>query len=141
MKILITGASGMLGSSLASELSKSHEVFGTGNSKVNLPFNYKPFDLAEESYKTLIEWSKPDFIIHCAALTNGNYCENNALEAFTINAYSVKKLLDATPENVKIIYISTDAVFPSKIHLAKENECTSPESVYGKSKELGEFFL
>ena len=41
----------------------------------------------------------------------------------------------------KIIYISTDAVFPSSIHLAKELNCVSPENVYGKSKELGEFFL
>lgn len=141
MRILITGASGMLGSSLAVELSKNHEVFGTGNTKMNLPFNYKPFDLSNKSYNELIEWSNPDLIIHCAALTNGNYCENNVLEALNINGYSVKKLLNSSDEKVKIIYISTDAVFPSKLHMARESDFTSPENVYGKSKELGEFFL
>ena len=141
MRILITGASGMLGSSLAVELSKSHEVFGTGNTKMNLPFSYKPFNLSNKSYNELIEWSNPDLIIHCAALTDGNYCENNVLEAFDINGYSMKKLLNSSDEKVKIIYISTDAVFPSKLHMARESDFTSPENVYGKSKELGEFFL
>jgi dTDP-4-dehydrorhamnose reductase len=141
MNILITGASGMLGSALAKQLSKNHEIFATGNSDISLPFNYKPYDLIAEDYDELIKWSSPQLIIHCAALTNGNYCHNNPLEAFNVNGYSVRKLLDSTPEKVKIIYISTDAVFSSKLHLAKETDCTNPESVYGKSKEIGEFFL
>jgi hypothetical protein len=43
-RILVTGASGMLGSSLAIELSRSHNVFATGNSKMSFPVNYKIFD-------------------------------------------------------------------------------------------------
>jgi len=141
MRILVTGASGMLGSALAAKLSNTHEVFGTGLSQIDVPFNYKGFDLSNDSYVELIEWSKPELIIHCAALTHGNYCENHVLEAFNINGYSVQKLLDSTEDNVKIIYISTDAVFPSRLHMAKEADCSSPESIYGKSKEIGEFFL
>ena len=82
--ILITGVSGMLGSSLAVELSKKHNVFGTGNSEMSLPINYKTFDLSNESYKEIIDWSKPELIIHCAALTNGNDCQKNVLDAFNI---------------------------------------------------------
>jgi dTDP-4-dehydrorhamnose reductase len=63
------------------------------------------------------------------------------LIAFDVNGVSVKKFIDATNKNVKFIYISSDAVYPSKLHLAKEIDSSSPESVYGKSKELGEFFL
>ena len=44
-RILVTGASGMLGSSLADELSKNYKVFGTGSSKISLPIDYKVFDL------------------------------------------------------------------------------------------------
>lgn len=141
MRILITGVSGMLGSSMAVELSKEHQVFGTGNSEMNLPIDYLLFDLSEKNYKELIDWSNPELIIHCAALTNGSYCQQNPLEALDINGYSVAKFLDATKEDVKFIYISTDAVFPSKTHLAKELDCVFPENIYGKSKELGEFFI
>ena len=141
MRILVTGVSGMLGSSLAVELSQKHKVFGTGNSVMSLPIDYRIFDLSNESYKELIDWSQPELIIHCAALTNGNYCQNNPLEAFNVNGCATKKLMDASEDHVKIMYVSTDAVFSSSLHMAKEIDCSSPENVYGKSKELGEFFL
>ncbi len=140
-RILITGTSGMLGSSLSLALSKRYNVFGTDNSINSLPIKFKLFDLSSKSYKELIDWAKPEIIIHCAALTDGNFCEINFQDAFNINGYSVKKLLDSTDDNVKIIYISTDAVFSSKLNLAKETDNKVPENIYGKSKELGEFFL
>lgn len=140
-RILVTGASGMLGSSLAIELSKSFNVYATGNSKISLPVNYKIFDLLNESYKELIDWSRPDLIIHCAAITNSVYCEENPMEAFYVNGWSIHKFLQDTKSSVKFIFISTDAVFLSSLHLAKEKDFTKPENIYGKSKELGEFFL
>lgn len=140
--VLITGASGMLGATLAEKMSYKFKVFGTGNSIYsNAPFNYLQFDLGKEDYSPLIEWSNPDIIIHCAALTNGNYCSNNVELAFNLNGFSMEKLLKFTKQEVKIIYISSDAVFPSNAHLAKETDCVFPESIYGKSKELGEYFL
>jgi len=141
MRILVTGASGMLGSTLAIELSRNHKVYGTGNSDITLPIDYRVFDLSNESYDELIYWSKPELIIHCAAITNRNYCQEYPLKAFEINGVSVQRFLDATNKKVKIIYISTDAVFSSLIHLAKELDFVDPENIYGKSKELGEFFL
>lgn len=140
--ILVTGASGMLGATLVKVLSKKFEIYGTGNSEYkDCPVPYKQFDLSSSSYKELISWSNPDIIIHCGALTNGNYCNEKPLEAFNVNGVSVRNFIEATGENVEIVYISTDAVFPSKLHLAKEVDTVSPENVYGKSKELGEFFL
>ena len=142
LNVLITGASGMLGATLVNEYKNNFNVFATGNSNFKEQFiNYKKFDLKSESYRELIEWSDPDIILHSGALTNGNYCEENPNDAFNINGISVQKFLRATNNDVKIIYISTDAVFPSSLHLAKELDCVSPENVYGKSKELGEFFL
>lgn len=131
----------MLGSSLCLKLSETYEVFGTSSSTINLPIRYKIFDLLNENYAELISWSNPDLIIHCAALTNGDYCQENYLDAFTINSFSIEKLIESSNDNVKFIYISTDAVYPSFLNLAKESDCISPENIYGKSKELGEFFL
>lgn len=141
-RILITGASGMLGATLAKLLSKNFSVFGTGNSAYeSSDFQYRPFDLTSTCYSELIEWSQPDIVVHCGALTNGNFCQQNPGIAMEVNGLSVSRILKATQNNVKIIYISTDAVFPSSLNLAKEKDCVSPENVYGKSKELGEFFL
>lgn len=142
MNILITGASGMLGATISKLFSDEFNIYGTGNSEYNpSEFNYRKFDLKSSSYKELINWSNPSIIVHCAALTNGNNCEDNSEQAFNVNGFSVKKLLESTNDSVKIIYISTDAVFPSSLHLANEVDSVCPENVYGKSKELGEFFL
>ena len=132
----------MLGFSLNKDLEKDFEVYSTGNSYFNSqPDRYLKFDLLSSSYKKLIDWSSPEIIIHCAALTDGNFCEKNPEMAFKVNGFSIKKIIEATEKKVKIIYISTDAVFPSSINLAKEFDCVSPENIYGKSKELGEFLL
>lgn len=141
MRVLITGASGMLGATLCNILKDKYTVFGTGNSNFQeAPKNYKKFDLYSENYTELIEWSNPDVIILSGALTNGNFCQDNPQKAFEINGLSVKKFIDATANSVKLIYISTDAVFPSALHMATETDCVKPENIYGKSKELGEFF-
>jgi len=132
----------MLGATLVKILSKKFSVFGTGSTDYNqVEYPYMKFDLSNSNYGELINWSKPDVIIHSGALTNGNYCNEYPLEAFNVNGVSLKKLIDATTENVKLIYISTDAVFPSELHMAKEVDAVFPENVYGKSKELGEFFI
>lgn len=141
-RILITGASGMLGATLSEHLKLNFEIFATGNSDFeNCDVNYRKFNLSDGNYQELVNWSKPDVIVLCGALTNGNFCDKNPSEAFKINGLSVRKFIDATDVNTKFIYISTDAVFPSRLHNALESDCVSPENIYGKSKELGEFFL
>ena len=142
-RILITGATGMLGACMVNVLGKYFNVFATGNSDMDFPEDvpYKKFDLRSDDYTKLIEWSNPNIVIHCAALTNGNHCETYPLEAFEINSVSVKKILEATNSNVKLMYISSDAVFSSDLHMAKEEDLEYPENIYGKSKALGEYFL
>jgi dTDP-4-dehydrorhamnose reductase len=141
-RLLITGATGMLGMSLVKHFQKQYNVYSTSScNKYFIPKNFKQFDLKSDDYNELIMWAKPDLIIHSGAITNGNYCEKQPDEAFLINGISLKKICESMLPNTRVIYISTDAVFPSSLHLAKEINCTFPQSVYGKSKELGEFFL
>ena len=142
-RILITGATGMLGATLTKHFQTDYDVFATASTNSTLDFikNFMVFDLASSDYSKLIDWSKPDIIIHCAALTNGNYCEQHPHEAFNINGISVGKFIKSVSDKTHIIYISSDAVFSNDTHFASEDDGVNPNSVYGKSKEIGEFYL
>ena len=80
MRILITGASGLLGFNLAMKASKNHAVVGVVNSH---PIQTDMFEvqqadlLAPGAVTTLIAEAKPDWIVHCAALANLEDCEAN----------------------------------------------------------------
>ena len=141
-RVLITGASGMLGATLVKLWLKKYNIYATSRSNFsnNTAKNYKIFDLKSEKYVELIGWAHPEIIIHCAAITNVDYCEENSEEAMIINGESVRKLIDSAP-NAKLVFISTDAVFPCQTHLANENSLTEPENIYGRSKEYGESFI
>ena len=103
--------------------------------------NFKEFDLFSNSYKELKNWSTPDIIVHCAAITNVDQCEEHYKQAMAVNAESVKKLLQSSHNNTKIIFISSEAVFSGEQHLATENDKTNPKTVYGKSKIIAEEYL
>jgi dTDP-4-dehydrorhamnose reductase len=141
-KILITGASGMLGALLVKNWQDKFVIFATD--KVNYIDNpakhFMPFDLLSKSFGALVDWAQPDLIIHCAAITNVDYCEDNPEQAMAVNAESVSKFLKEGSE-AKLIYISSDAVFPDGIHMATEKDHTSPQNVYGKTKETGERYI
>ena len=141
-KILITGASGMLGATLVRLWSKKYSVYGTA--RKDFPNNqakiFKEFNLETKDYRILYDWVKPDVIIHCGAITSHEYCQSNRKETMLVNGESVKKLLEVFPKT-KLIFISTDAVFPLDTHLANEKTKTAPTTVYGKSKELGEKYI
>lgn len=141
-KILITGASGMLGATLVKLWDEKYHIFATAGSDFihNKAKNFKKFNLKSKNFRSLVRWVKPDVIIHCAALTNHEYCQSNPKEAMLVNGDSVKKLIEIFPKT-KLIFISTDAVFPLKTHLANEKTKTAPVTIYGKSKELGERYI
>jgi len=140
--ILITGASGMLGAFLVSKWQKKYRVYATGNSNFegNQAERYKIFDLKKRNYKELSDWVKPDYIIHCAAITSHEECVRDSKKAFLINSESVKKLLKAFKRS-KIFFISTDAVFPLGSHMATEKSKIRPATIYGKTKKIAEGYL
>ena len=71
-RLLITGASGMLGATLVNILKDNYNIFATGNSSFKQQHSqYMKFDLKDGFYQDLIDWSNPDLIIH-RALTDTN---------------------------------------------------------------------
>jgi dTDP-4-dehydrorhamnose reductase len=148
MKILITGVSGLLGINLALELTKEHKVFGVVNDHplrmAALPAE-KAFDVVQAdltipgTLKLVLGKIQPDWIIHCAALANLDACESNPPLAHRLNAEVPGELaVLAASHGVRLIHISTDAVFDGKKGDYDEEDTPNPLSVYAHSKLEGE---
>ncbi|MDB4315196.1 hypothetical protein OAA00_02990, partial [Cyclobacteriaceae bacterium] len=64
-RVLISGASGMFGATLVNELKNELKIFATGASFFEgQPADYMKFDLKSSSYQELIDWARPEIIIH-----------------------------------------------------------------------------
>ncbi len=136
MKILITGANGLLGSNLVFLYSKHNEVHATSRSKTTFKncFNHKLDILNFEDLK-IIKNIKPDLVVHCAALTNVDYCEENTREAYEINVEGTRNLINACKNlNCYFVHISTDAVFNGNLSNYSEENIPDPINVYGRTK-------
>jgi dTDP-4-dehydrorhamnose reductase len=83
---------------------------------------------------------KPEYIINCAAYTAVDKAEEEEELAFKVNRDGVKNLIEASEANqCKIIHISTDYVFNGNASTPyKVNDAIDPQSVYGRSKAMGE---
>lgn len=142
MNILITGISGLLGSNLANALSVYHRVFGIDRNAFNMPLVCSiQHDVFDVNYiKSIIKENKIDVVIHCVAITNMDYCENNPDVAEKINCTLTDKLAQCCKEcRAKLLFISSDAVYDGKkIGLNSEEDVPCPVSIYGKTKLLAE---
>jgi dTDP-4-dehydrorhamnose reductase len=138
MKLLITGASGLLGINLALEAMTEHEVIGVDRGKLqSAPFpviktnfyNSRAFDSALDS-------TQPDWVINCSALANLEECERHPDQAKILNTVLPRELAEACAiRNIKFIHLSTDAVFDG----TKEGDYTeedepNPQGVYSQTK-------
>ena len=133
MKIMITGAYGMLGSDLR-EVLKNFELICTGS---------KDLDITdEEKVMEFITEKSPDLVINAAAYTAVDDCETHFDEAYAVNALGPKNLAIACKSiDVPLVHISTDYVFDGQGEEPWKPDCKdyAPLSVYGKSKLDGEF--
>ncbi len=144
MRLLVTGTSGLLGLNLSWIAHKSgHEVFGWVNSRLlsHTPFKVDTVDLLDTSLiSDKIDSIHPDAIIHCAAVANLEEAESNPDMAYRINTLASGEIASlATRHNIKLIYISTDAVFNGVKGNYVETDTPEPNNVYAKSKLAGEW--
>lgn len=137
-KLLITGISGLLGSNLAYSFRDKYDITGWYNShKVFMPGvnSYKVDITDEQLIKEFLSKHKFDIILHCASLTNIDYCENNKEETRKINIEGTQNIVSACDnQNTKLVYISTDAVFDGKKGNYIEDDPVSPCNYYGLTK-------
>jgi len=139
--ILITGASGQVGWHLCRYLpGKGYRVSGTFHShKPDLP----GVDLLEcnlEDPQTLSSLCRRDFttVIHAAALTHADRCEQMPHLARRVNVDGTKALAELFRPDTRFIYISTDLVFDGSKGGYSETETIHPVNFYGQTKAEGE---
>lgn len=144
MRILVTGASGMLGHNLARLASRENKVWGSFHTHpVLIPgCTMFPMQLTNErELKTQVTSIAPDVVIHTAALTDVDECEKQAEVTNRINAQGTRILAAVAEElRARFVYISTDYVFDGETGNYSEEDAPSPVNHYGESKLLGEEF-
>jgi dTDP-4-dehydrorhamnose reductase len=141
-RILITGASGLLGINLASETMSQHDIVGVDRGKlVNAPFQVVQEDLADlSSISPLLDAVRPAWLINCAAIADIDVCEEFPERAKILNTDMPAKLAKACKiRGISLAHISTDAVFDGqKDGFYLEQDQPNPVNVYAKTKLDGE---
>ncbi len=142
MRILITGASGLLGLNLALETTYRHTVFGTTNRHAlkTDAFTVIQTDLlAPGAVERLLDQTQPDWVIHCAALANLDACEADPLLAWQMNTDLPRILArNVARGGARLIYVSTDSVFDGLRGNYDEQDSPAPVGVYSLTKLDGE---
>ena len=142
MRILVTGASGLLGLNLSLGMIGTHTIIGVDRSKLaGTPFELVQADLLEAgACSRLIDQTRPEAIIHTAANANVDSCEFDPDGAHRLNAELPGKLADiCAKRDVRLIHISTDAVFDgTKDGIYTEDDTPNPLAVYAQTKLDGE---
>jgi dTDP-4-dehydrorhamnose reductase len=140
-RIVITGANGMLGSTLCQLYNENDTVYALHRDKIC-------FALCEEHYsvdlmdakelRRIIEAIRPDLVIHCAGLVNIEACERNSLLAYQANVEATENIIKCCGRESKIVYISTDQVYGDTEDYSEENLSLNPVNHYGRTKYQAE---
>jgi dTDP-4-dehydrorhamnose reductase len=137
-KILITGVSGLLGSNLAFCYKDRYTLLGWyRNNQVEIDgMHTMSCDLDDKAKMgAVIEAFQPEVIIHCAALSRPDYCEAHPAETHQTNVTGTANLLEVIGHtDIKLVYISTDAIFDGEKGHYTEQDPADPPHCYGRSK-------
>jgi dTDP-4-dehydrorhamnose reductase len=150
LKVLVLGASGLIGSSMFRVLNENRnwEVFGTVRDsavKTCFPESIGAKLLAgvdveyQDSLAKVLSQIRPDVVVNCVGLTKHKAEAHDPLVAIPINTLMPHRLaMLCQLAGTRLIHISTDCVFSGERGGYVETDITDAQDVYGKSKALGE---
>jgi len=137
-RILVTGASGLLGLNFALRYHADHQVSGVvhRNPLNNPPFQQIVADLSDaETLQAVLDQSEPEVVLHCAALANIDECEHDPQRAYQVNVALPAGLARlAARHGFRLVHLSTDAVFDGQRGDYTEEDTPNPLSVYARTK-------
>jgi nucleoside-diphosphate-sugar epimerase len=138
-KILITGATGFIGTHLIPQLIKNHKIIGISKNKIKSSKNFisSSVDITNENLKIK---NKHTDIIHMAAYTDVTYCNLNPTKCYELNVKSTQKMLEIARKNdSNFIFLSSSHVYGNPIkHPIEENSLCNPSTHYASSKRMSE---
>jgi len=136
-KILITGGSGLLGCTISKLAARKFDVYATYNrNKIEMDnVSFFKADLTKRDDADKIKDIRPDIVVHCAAMTNVDYCEGHADEARSHNVDASVYVAEAAKAcGAYLVHISTDSVFDGEKGGYSEIDEPRPINTYGKTK-------
>lgn len=148
-KILITGANGLLGQKLVELLVQQPDVQliatakGPNRQSFTQGYQYLTLDITNrQNIDEVIDQTKPDVLIHTAAMTNVDQCESERDLCWEMNVKALEYLVAACERHqVHLIHLSTDFIFDGENGPYHEDATAKPISYYGESKLAAEHIV
>lgn len=141
-KLLLTGASGFLGYNICKAASQDWQVHGI---IYHAQFDFSGINIHRQNLtdaialKNLFNRIKPDAVIHTAAISDANYCQQHPDESYFINVTATELLADLCAERkIPFVFTSSDLVFDGKKGNYNESDAVNPVSKYGEQKAKAE---
>lgn len=150
MKVLVVGASGMIGSTVLRVLSENKDWQVSGSVRNDSNRRFFPAHIAErivegvdaenpDALAKVLDAIRPDVVINCAGLTKHKLEAEDPLVSIPINTLMPHRLAGLCKlVGARLIHVSTDCVFSGEKGRYTENDFADARDVYGKSKALGE---
>jgi dTDP-4-dehydrorhamnose reductase len=142
-KILVVGASGLLGERVMKLGKGRYNLYGTYNTHKLEGRNFFKLDTSKKGEALrIMNKIKPDLVVDAHAMTNLDYCELHQKEAWKVNVDGTRNIAEAAKKmDTEYAYISTDAVFDGKKSSYSEKDEPDPVNYYGATKLAGELLV
>lgn len=143
-KILVTGASGLVGSQITRDLvTENFDVYSCYHiERPKFGIETQLNLTKQENIADVLQSIKPDVVIHLAAITDVDLCQTQKELARLVNAKATEILaVEASKYNSFFVYLSTDYVFDGKDNMRSETDIPNPVNFYGRTKLDGEIAL
>lgn len=134
IRVIVTGAQGLLGAAIVREFSRDSEVVALDRASLDIS--------NEEAAAAAVARVRPRVIINCAAYNDVDGAESDASAALAVNAFGVLTLSRAAQAaGATLVHYSTDFVFDGEASRPyAEDDRPNPRGVYAASKLLGDWF-
>jgi dTDP-4-dehydrorhamnose reductase len=132
MRVIVTGAGGLLGSAVVREFERHGDV---------IPLERTTLDVTDaHAVRSALEGERPDAVVNCAAYNQVDAAEDDPRRALEVNAFAPLTLARAcAAAGAAFVHYSSDFVFDGETDRPyAEEDRANPQSVYGASKLLGD---